>query len=316
MKTPLISIIIPVYNRADIIPKTIDSILSQTNPNWECIVVDDGSTDNTWSVLASYAKNEARISIFKRDREPKGAPACRNIGAARAKGDFLMFLDSDDYLTDKCIENRLATTLHDLENDFWVYPMAIKYYNNPILGRVIPEKPCYLDDFLSYNLYWGTMCVLWKKESFFLIKGYSENYLRLNDPELMIRAMLLPEIKYKVFTDMPYDSVYVLTERPPYSYKDNVFKSLQVFIPDVVSLLKKYNKPEKISLLSSYYSTWLNIFFALNSVRIKQTISITLLFYRYKIISLKRVLFNINSLFIYATGLFIMKKAKSLLKAK
>ncbi len=83
MQTPLVSIIIiiiiPTYNRAHLIGETLDSILAQTYTNWECIVVDDGSTDETDSLLAAYCAKDKRFQYQHRlsDR-PKGANACRN----------------------------------------------------------------------------------------------------------------------------------------------------------------------------------------------------------------------------------------------
>ena len=103
---PIVSIIIPVYNRPTLVAEALDSVLAQTNPNWECIVVDDGSTDNTWQVLEEYAKKDDRIRVYKRDREPKGANRCRNMGAELAKSNYLFFLDSDDLIGETFIETR------------------------------------------------------------------------------------------------------------------------------------------------------------------------------------------------------------------
>ncbi|MDP1069351.1 glycosyltransferase family 2 protein, partial [Klebsiella pneumoniae] len=63
---PIVSIIIPVYNRPVLVAEAIESVLAQSNPNWELIVVDDGSTDHTWEVLESYAAKDERIRVFKR----------------------------------------------------------------------------------------------------------------------------------------------------------------------------------------------------------------------------------------------------------
>lgn len=73
----LISIIIPVFNRQELITDCFNSIIAQTYDNWECIVVDDGSSDTTCDVVKSYAQKEQRIKVFKRDKKPKGAPSCR-----------------------------------------------------------------------------------------------------------------------------------------------------------------------------------------------------------------------------------------------
>src|SRR5690554_5694001 len=101
-----ISIIIPVFNRQKLIKETLDSVLAQIYENWECIVVDDGSTDETWEVLEQYAKKDARIKIHKRHRDPKGAPTCRNIGMELSEGEYLIFLDSDDLLAKWALQHR------------------------------------------------------------------------------------------------------------------------------------------------------------------------------------------------------------------
>lgn len=95
----LISIIIPSYNRGDLISETLDSILSQTYTNWECIVIDDGSTDNGIDIVNSYCAKDKRMTLVKRpDDSPKGAQTCRNIGLFLARGEFIQFFDSDDIM--------------------------------------------------------------------------------------------------------------------------------------------------------------------------------------------------------------------------
>jgi glycosyltransferase involved in cell wall biosynthesis len=88
----LVSIIVPCYNRADIVRDTIDSVLVQTYAKFEVIVIDDGSTDNTREVIATY--NDSRIRYFY--RENGGLSAARNSGLDAARGEFIAFLDSDD----------------------------------------------------------------------------------------------------------------------------------------------------------------------------------------------------------------------------
>lgn len=95
----LISLIIPTYNRAHLISETLDSILMQTYKNWECIVVDDGSTDNTADILAKYIERDNRFQYHKRPQErPKGPNACRNYGFEVSKGEYVKWFDSDDLL--------------------------------------------------------------------------------------------------------------------------------------------------------------------------------------------------------------------------
>lgn len=99
MQQPKISVIIPTFNRAEIIGQTLDSIINQTYSNWECLVIDDGSKDETEQLLKSYQQKDPRFRFLKRsDERMKGASTCRNIGIELANGDFLQFLDSDDLL--------------------------------------------------------------------------------------------------------------------------------------------------------------------------------------------------------------------------
>ncbi|MDD5429603.1 MAG: glycosyltransferase family 2 protein [Candidatus Omnitrophica bacterium] len=99
MRDPKISIIIPVYNRSFLIRKTLKSIQDQLYHNWECLVVDDNSTDETWSTVSALAIGDNRIKIFQKPKElPKGPGASRNYGLTKAEGDIIHFLDSDDIL--------------------------------------------------------------------------------------------------------------------------------------------------------------------------------------------------------------------------
>ncbi|WP_445734533.1 glycosyltransferase family 2 protein [Mariniflexile sp.] len=78
MNQPLVSIIIPTYNRAHLIGETLDSVLAQTHQNWECIVVDDGSTDNTDTVLKTYCQKDSRFQYHHRKDRQKGAEELQN----------------------------------------------------------------------------------------------------------------------------------------------------------------------------------------------------------------------------------------------
>ena len=93
-QTPLISIVIPTYNRADLIPKAIQSVLDQTYQNWELIIVDNYSDDGTKEVIDSF--RDSRISMLLIPRTGSVA-ASRNLGVLHSKGEWIAFLDSDDW---------------------------------------------------------------------------------------------------------------------------------------------------------------------------------------------------------------------------
>lgn len=94
MKSPLFSIIIPTYNRAHLIGKTIESVLKQDFTDFEVLVIDDGSKDNTEEVIKHFS--DLRIQYFKKENAERGA--ARNYGAANAKGQYINFFDSDDLM--------------------------------------------------------------------------------------------------------------------------------------------------------------------------------------------------------------------------
>ncbi|MFN5786662.1 MAG: glycosyltransferase family 2 protein [Flavobacteriia bacterium] len=90
---PFFSIILPTYNRAHFLPKAIESVLTQTFEDWEMIIVDDGSTDNTYEIVLSY--NDPRVRYIYQENQERSA--ARNNGIDQATGDYICFLDSDDY---------------------------------------------------------------------------------------------------------------------------------------------------------------------------------------------------------------------------
>lgn len=105
MSSPLISVVVPSYNSEKYIGDCIKSILSQSYSNFELIVVDDCSTDNTLGVLAPFRKDK-RVKVFVNDVN-KGAGVCRNIGIENATGSYLAFIDSDDLWSEFKLENQL-----------------------------------------------------------------------------------------------------------------------------------------------------------------------------------------------------------------
>jgi GT2 family glycosyltransferase len=92
--TPLVSVIVPTYNRAYCLPRTLDSVLAQTHSHFEIVVIDDGSTDGTGDLVARTYGHDPRVRYFY--QQNVGVTAARNQGLARARGDYVALLDSDD----------------------------------------------------------------------------------------------------------------------------------------------------------------------------------------------------------------------------
>jgi len=185
----MISIITPSFNRAYIIDETAQSIFNQSNNNWEWIIVDDGSTDESWEKLQSYASKDSRVRVFQRDREPKGACTCRNIGTEKAQGEFLIFLDTDDLLGNKAIENRLAQA--DQAQAAVPFFPTVTFENDPSNG--------FLWDDSNHPVSWLTglftmtppcqgTAPLWRTSDFVSVGGWREDLQVWQDVELHIRA--------------------------------------------------------------------------------------------------------------------------------
>ena len=130
----MISIITPSFNRGYIIDETAQSIFAQSDHRWEWIIVDDGSNDDSWEKIQGYAKKDDRVKAFQRDRGPKGACTCRNIGTAKSKGEYLIFLDSDDCLGKDAVATRLRNaSSHSNSSSIDYYP-SITFKKNLNLG--------------------------------------------------------------------------------------------------------------------------------------------------------------------------------------
>lgn len=96
MNTPKVSIIVPCYNQAQYLDEALQSVLDQTYQNWECIIVNDGSPDNTEAIAKQWSKKDSRFVYLKKDNG--GLSSARNVGLEASKGVYVQFLDSDDWI--------------------------------------------------------------------------------------------------------------------------------------------------------------------------------------------------------------------------
>ncbi len=101
-----ISVVVPAYNQGAFLAETLDSVWAQTYENWECIIVNDGSTDNTEDIALAYCKKDKRFVYVK--KENGGLSSARNAGLEVAKGDYIQFLDSDDLIHPNKFEKQVA----------------------------------------------------------------------------------------------------------------------------------------------------------------------------------------------------------------
>ena len=107
----LISVIVPIYNIVEYLPRCVNSIRRQTYRNLEIILVDDGSTDNSGALAEKMALEDKRIRVFH--KENGGSSSARNLGLSKANGDYIGFVDSDDYIEPEMYERLLAVMLEE-----------------------------------------------------------------------------------------------------------------------------------------------------------------------------------------------------------
>jgi glycosyltransferase involved in cell wall biosynthesis len=189
---PLVSIITPSFNRGDIVFETASSIFNQTYPNWEWVIVDDGSTDDSLEVLNGFAEKDDRVKVFKRNREPKGACTCRNIAVEKSLGEYVLFLDTDDLLAPFCLEQRIKAANDSPEVDFIIFPMLL-FRKQPddmgVLWNIDKDE-----DDVTRLLIGDAICqgtgTLWKKKSFINAGMWNVDLKLWQDVELHLRSIL------------------------------------------------------------------------------------------------------------------------------
>ena len=189
----MISIIIPTFNRADLLPETLHSIQNQSDGDWECILVDDGSSDDTCLVLNDFAAKDPRFHVYHRKEfsDRKGANACRNKGIQKAKGHYLLFFDSDDLMQPDCISEhkkgieKSAADVHILPSVYFDETVEIPILKGDVFSKDVIEK------FFRKEIVWLTHNPAVKKE--FLTKHqieFDENLQAAQDWDFFMRILL------------------------------------------------------------------------------------------------------------------------------
>ena len=153
-KSPYISIVIPLYNKEKSIVSTIKSVVAQTYKDWELIIVDDGSTDNSLKIVCERVREIGNERIKVIHQENAGVSAARNRGVREAKGDYVAFLDGDDIWEPTYLEEA-AKLIHD-------YPNATIYGMG--LGKMLGGKRYPAQEFIPAN-FRGVVDDLWQKHN-------------------------------------------------------------------------------------------------------------------------------------------------------
>lgn len=207
MKNAKISVIIPVYNVAEYLPTCLDSVINQSYKNLEIICVNDGSPDNSAAILSEYAQKDNRIQIIT--QENQGLSGARNTGLERATGEYVYFLDSDDYIHPQMLE-RLETALRQTEADF----SCCKYKK---IWKT--EK--------TENLKEKDICMIENPaDEFFAPKGM----ISVNVWSKLYRRDTIADLRFIVgliYEDLPFNSCFMLKARKGVFVPEEMYYYLQ-----------------------------------------------------------------------------------------
>ena len=177
-----------------------------------------------------------------------------------------------------------------------------------IVIKKIPVCNDYLIPFLSANLPWSIMCPIWKKSILIELNGFTEGYPRFNDPELIIRALLQDGVKFMVFNDLDYDTVFLPSQKDNLVLLDKIFKSLTLFIPDITRKLEEANKLDYKKYLAYFLHFWFKYSFKrLGTIKLKPSMKLIELFYRHGVLTLLKALNLILRLQIFSLSKYFLR---------
>nr|WP_239000317.1 glycosyltransferase family 2 protein [Hyunsoonleella ulvae] len=183
----------PIFNRAHLIEETIISIKNQTYGNWECVIIDDGSTDNTFMKTQSLIDKDSRFHLYKRPENiTKGPSACRNFAITKIKGEYIQFFDSDDIMHPNHLELKIAAIKN---NDLTVCKLQSfkgKFKEEQFLKEDKEElikSENIFEDFVTGKFPMMMVAPLWRVSSLKPHLPIREDLHILEDHELYARAL-------------------------------------------------------------------------------------------------------------------------------
>ena len=204
----LVSIIIPVFNRETLLPDTLDSILAQTYSQWECIIVDDGSTDASLEVAHLYASKDIRFKINQRPwYKKKGANTCRNYGFKLSKGEFIQWFDSDDIMDENYVA--IVSKLISISNKDMVVASAnfldinSGNLNLKNLSKNLLESPKSAFTYLFKDAWFQTSQVTVKRNVIVEEGNYFDIHLSRNQEAEYFTRLMLKGAQIKCYMDKP-----------------------------------------------------------------------------------------------------------------
>jgi len=224
---PFLSIIIPTYNRASLLHRSINSVLNQQHTDYELIIVDDASSDNTQEILVEY-QDPKIIKLV--NQENSGVSYSRNKAARAANGEYLFFLDDDDELLPDALSEIFSfLTSRTQPLDFaWCSKILVTQIDGKVVNQEVrswsqdSEKDKHDLEFFNY---WSNPGFIVRSDCLLKMNGYDENLNMLEDIDLVVR-LLAQEAKYAAISK-PLLYVHVDPKLPSLSRHRNIEREIR-----------------------------------------------------------------------------------------
>ena len=230
---PKISVIVPVYNTGQYLPRCIDSILSQTFTDFELLLIDDGSTDNSGMICDEYAAKDSRIRVFH--KENGGVSSARNFGLAQASGEYIGWVDSDDWIEPNMYELLLCAI--EREKADIAYCNFQSTYTVFTMPSQTNDKVFFLKKYL--NVHVNSLC-----NTLISHKLYTQNNIKFIDSDNYGEDLLITTKLYYLSTKCLHVSKIL------YHYTDN-----PTSICNTANLKKKRELINNLQALASFFES-------------------------------------------------------------
>jgi glycosyltransferase involved in cell wall biosynthesis len=257
MDTPIVSIIIPCYKQAAYLPEALDSILAQTYPHWECMVVDDASPDDTAAVVHAYKEKDPRIGLH-RLKQNSGLPAARNAGIQNTRAPYIVPLDADDMLH----PDFLATTLNILIHARTIKVVYCDTQHFGINHDYMTRPDVDMAELCRRNLFQPT--ALFRRSDFEKTAGYRPGIFGYEDWDMWLQLINEPKDAVRVPEGLFYQRIKeqsMITElrdnttlerkvrKQIYLYNR---KKMQSYVPELAYWYEKQFKNKDLEFLAGY----------------------------------------------------------------
>lgn len=203
----LVTIIVPFFNSERFMKETLDTVRAQSYRHFECLMIDDGSTDTSAEIAQDFQRRDPRFRYIYDEHKPRGVSASRNMGMQLANGAWVMFLDSDDLLEIDTLARRVEVMLRDPRLQISVFQVQAFGFESFTFTR---EMDDYLHAFIEFDFQFQTSSVFWEIEFARSVGTFRTDMTNLEDPEFHMRALAMkprmvvlpypdPDVRYRVW---------------------------------------------------------------------------------------------------------------------